>query len=158
MPIVPPAVLPWCVGPKSCAEQGRLSELTAIFIMAAPGCAAAHENISPTYCQSPINMGTPVGNEAGPPITDQDLTPAFLAQSLQPNIYAACIVVTVAATFTVALRLLCRRLAKACLWWGTYLLESRHAVGAKGPFYSRDLSCNSISCLESAMNADFEIE
>ena len=34
-------------------------------------------------------MGTPVGNEAGPPATNQDLTPAFLAQSLQPNIYAA---------------------------------------------------------------------
>lgn len=67
-------------------------------------------------------MGTPVGNEAGPPTTDQDVTPAFLAQSLQPNIYAACIVVTLAATSAVALRLLCRRLAKAYLWWDDWII------------------------------------
>lgn len=70
-----------------------------------------------------INMGTAVPNEAGPPTTTtQDVTPAFLAQSLQPNIYAACIVVTVAATIAVALRLLCRRLAKAYLWWDDWII------------------------------------
>lgn len=68
-------------------------------------------------------MGTAVPNEAGPPTTTtQDVTPAFLAQSLQPNIYAACIVVTVAATIAVALRLLCRRLAKAYLWWDDWII------------------------------------
>lgn len=67
-------------------------------------------------------MGGPVGNETGPPTTDQDVTPAFLAQSLQPNIYAACIIVTVAATIAVALRLLCRRLAKAYLWWDDWII------------------------------------
>lgn len=67
-------------------------------------------------------MGTPVGNEAAPPTTSQDVTPAFLAQSLQPNIYAACILVTVAATVAIALRLLCRRLAKAYLWWDDWII------------------------------------
>ena len=114
-------------------------------------------------------MGTPVGNEAGQLITDQDITPAFLAQSLQPNIYAACIVVTVAATVAVAFRLLCRRLAKAYLWWGTYLVELSLPV----EYWFRDSSmlwelrdlftpntclASPFSCLESAMNADFEIE
>lgn len=83
---------------------------------------AASENVSPACIQSPVNMGTPVGNEAGPPVTSQDVTPAFLAQSLQPNIFAACIVVTVAATIAVALRLLCRRLAKAYLWWDDWIV------------------------------------
>lgn len=67
-------------------------------------------------------MGTSVDNEAGPPTIDQDVTPAFLAQSLQPNIYAACIVVTIAATIAVALRLLCRRLAQAYLWWDDWMI------------------------------------
>lgn len=86
-------------------------------------CTAASESKSPLCPQGPVSMGTPIGNEAGPPTTDQDINPAFLVQSLQPNIYAACIVVTVAATIAVALRILCRRLAKAYLWWGTYVLE-----------------------------------
>lgn len=62
-------------------------------------------------------MGTAIGNEAG-----LHASSAFLAQSLQPNIYAACIVVTVAATIAVALRLLCRRLAKAYLWWDDWII------------------------------------
>ncbi|KAF6225737.1 hypothetical protein HO133_009739 [Letharia lupina] len=75
-------------------------------------------------------METPVGNEAGPPTTDQDVTPAFLAQSLQPNIYAACIVVTLAATSAVALRLLCRRLAKAYLWWDDWMIVAALTRGS----------------------------
>ena len=67
-------------------------------------------------------MASIVGGQAGPPTTTQDINPAFLAQSLQPNIYAACIIVTVAATVAVALRLLCRRLAKVYLWWDDWII------------------------------------
>ena len=67
-------------------------------------------------------MRTVLSNEAGPPTTDQVVSPVFLAQSLQPNVYAACIVVTAAATIAVALRLLCRRLAKAYLWWDDWII------------------------------------
>ena len=67
-------------------------------------------------------MGTLDDSTATPRTTNDAATPAFLAQSLQPNIYAACIIVTVAATIAVALRLLCRRLAKAHLWWDDWII------------------------------------
>ena len=67
-------------------------------------------------------MGTPLVNEAGPPTTHQDVTPAFPAQSLQSKFYAARIVATVAATIAVTLRLLCRRRAKAYLWWDDWIV------------------------------------
>ena len=67
-------------------------------------------------------MGTPLVNEAGLPTTSQDVTPAFLVQSLQSKIYAACIVVSVAATIAITLRLLCRRRAKAYLWWDDWIV------------------------------------
>ena len=77
---------------------------------------------SPTTYQSAINMRTVLSNEAGPPTTHQHPSPAFLAQSLQPNVYAACIIVTIAATIALALRILCRRLAKAQLWWDDWII------------------------------------
>ena len=86
-------------------------------------CTAPHETFTPRFFKPTIiDMGTHVGNEAGPPTTDQDLSPAFLAQSLQPNIYAACIIVTVAATIAVGLRLVCRRLSKAYIWWDDWII------------------------------------
>lgn len=71
-------------------------------------------------------------DEAGPPTTDRELTPAFLAQSLQPNIYAACIIVTVSATIAVGLRLLCRRLVGLVFLQSTCILCNTDPLQVQG--------------------------